>query len=662
MYSPTGAVINDKFYVIGGLLGYSPWTGQKIVQMYDPTINEWSPVAYLDSGRVGHTTNGVAGKIYAIGGDRQPPIIRSVEEYDPNTNIWTRIDQTPFVWTGYTASVFENKIYLFSGSTTSLLAGFTPTNAVYSFDPSYSLDTIYVPGDYTTIQEAINAANNGNIVLVADGTYLENINFSGKAITVASHFFRDGDSTHIENTIIDGSQPSHPDSGSVVLFESGEDTTSVLCGFTIMGGTGTASGNYRVGGGIFFYNSGAQIKNNIIEFNIIDNAPWAYGGGIFTNWDNNVNIVIKNNIIQNNTCNGTEYACGGGIKITTTGYALISNNKILENSVSAGIESTGGGIECWGPINEVYIVNNYIKGNTVQTNYNGGGGIDIYECTTNTPVLENNIIVGNSSNLYGGGVDVDLDLDERLKPGGIKTPNTTESDNLLTPVFFANNTIINNTAGVSGGGIYTHDMTSDIMNCILWGNTAPADSQISGNATVEYSDIEGGYTGTENIDLDPQFDLTHPYYTVMGSSPCIDAGNPDPMYFDVGAGGNPLPPAQGSLINDMGHCGGPASLWYLWDWPMPVREISTFLSEYVLMQNYPNPFNPTTTIKYGITERTFVELKIYDILGREVEVLVNEEQDAGYYDVIFKASILPSGVYFYQLKAGDPSTNSGKFC
>ncbi len=135
MYSPTGAVINDKFYVIGGLLGYAPWTGQKIVQMYDPITNEWSRVADLDSARVGHTTNGIAGKIYAIGGDRQPPIVRSVEEYDSNSNNWIVRDQTPDTMILHTASVFENKIYVFSGSTTSLLAGLTPTSAVYSFAP-----------------------------------------------------------------------------------------------------------------------------------------------------------------------------------------------------------------------------------------------------------------------------------------------------------------------------------------------------------------------------------------------------------------------------------------------------------------------------------------------------------------------------------------------
>ena len=217
---------------------------------------------------------------------------------------------------------------------------------------------------------------------------------------------------------------------------------------------------------------------------------------------------------------------------------------------------------------------------------------------------------------------------------------------------FENNTVANNTATVSGGGITVWTSTPQLMNYIVWGNTAPNDPQISGTADIQYSDVEGGYTGIGNIDMDPQFDLTHPYYTVMGSSSCIDAGNPDPMYFDVGAGGNPLPPAQGSLINDMGHCGGPASLWYLWDWPMPVENESTVLSEYVLMQNYPNPFNPSTTIKYGISERTFVELKIYDILGREVASVINEEKDAGYHEINFNASKLSSGVYLYQLKAG----------
>ncbi len=97
---------------------------------------------------------------------------------------------------------------------------------------------INVPNDYSTIQEAINASADGDTVLVADGTYFENINFNGKAITLASHFLIDGNKTHIDNTIINGSKPTQPDKGTVVQFDSGEDTTSVLYGFTITGGKG----------------------------------------------------------------------------------------------------------------------------------------------------------------------------------------------------------------------------------------------------------------------------------------------------------------------------------------------------------------------------------------------------------------------------------------
>jgi photosystem II stability/assembly factor-like uncharacterized protein len=73
---------------------------------------------------------------------------------------------------------------------------------------------------------------------------------------------------------------------------------------------------------------------------------------------------------------------------------------------------------------------------------------------------------------------------------------------------------------------------------------------------------------------------------------------------------------------------------------------------FALDQNYPNPFNPTTTIKYSIAEQTQVSLKIYDILGNEITTLVNEVKQAGIYNIEYDASSLSSGVYFYELAAG----------
>jgi hypothetical protein len=101
-------------------------------------------------------------------------------------------------------------------------------------------DIHHVPADLKTIQEAINASQNGDTVLVDHGEYFENISFMGKAITVASQFIMDREKVHIDETVINGTKPTNPDAGSTVSFVSGEDTTSVLCGFTITGGTGTS--------------------------------------------------------------------------------------------------------------------------------------------------------------------------------------------------------------------------------------------------------------------------------------------------------------------------------------------------------------------------------------------------------------------------------------
>ena len=76
-------------------------------------------------------------------------------------------------------------------------------------------------------------------------------------------------------------------------------------------------------------------------------------------------------------------------------------------------------------------------------------------------------------------------------------------------------------------------------------------------------------------------------------------------------------------------------------------------TENSLVQNYPNPFNPSTSIKYSIINRQFVSLKIYDVLGTEIESLVNEEKNAGTYDVIWNAANIPSGNYYYRLQAGN---------
>jgi hypothetical protein len=81
--------------------------------------------------------------------------------------------------------------------------------------------------------------------------------------------------------------------------------------------------------------------------------------------------------------------------------------------------------------------------------------------------------------------------------------------------------------------------------------------------------------------------------------------------------------------------------------------------DFLLLKNYPDPFNPNTTIGYALPQSAYVRLCVYDIVGREIEVLLETWQTAGFHEAVFDASDLPSGIYLYRLEAGDQSL-SGK--
>jgi len=190
--------------------------------------------------------------------------------------------------------------------------------------------------------------------------------------------------------------------------------------------------------------------------------------------------------------------------------------------------------------------------------------------------------------------------------------------------------------------------------------------------TISYSDIQGGEAGIVtnnngtvnwlegNIDSDPLFDGIGGYpYSLLEDSPCIDAGNSDPIYYDPEDPNNPghaLYPAMGTIINDMGAYGGPNAI----GWPSVGLDDNVIVQtpEVFLHQNYPNPFNPTTTINYSLKENSKVSINIYNIKGQKVKQLVSDQLPAGQHSVVWNgkddnSKSVSSGIYFYNLKTGN---------
>ena len=421
-----------------------------------------------------------------------------------------------------------------------------------------------VPSDFATIQSAIDYAYTADTVIVQPGTYYENINFSGKNITVASLFFITQDTSYISQTIIDGDYDDN-----VVKFENGEDSTAVLTGFTITNGCSyhsggihcdnnsspslkniTITGNfaYNRGGGIGCYSNSSPILKNVA---ITGNTASADGGGICCysySSPSLINVTITGN---------TASADGGGI------YCLYYSSPILENvTITDNFASgSGGGIYCWNYSSPI------LENVTITDNSASGGGGGIYCWNYSSPILENVTITGNSKS----GIYCYNYSSPSLENVTITNNYTNYTGggiycwNYSLPSL-ENVTITNNSAW-QGGGIYCGvGSSTSLVNCIVSENTGNYGIYVySGSTSITFSDFYNNENGNfynccpgvgvnvttnangdscdvyYNIQMNPCFvDTANCDYHLTENSPCIDAGDPN----------SPLDPD--STIADMG--------------------------------------------------------------------------------------------------------------
>jgi parallel beta-helix repeat protein len=324
---------------------------------------------------------------------------------------------------------------------------------------------LLVPSEYDTIQSAIDAALNGDTVLVADGIYTgpgnRDIDFKGKAITVKSE-------NGPEGCIID-CDATYEDNHRGFYFRNRESLNSVLEGFTI-------TNAYVVvmcegGAAIYIDGSSPTINKCIVVNNYVELMPaslcFCQGGGIYMKGQSSplfTNCVISDNSVG-------DWGWGGGIYCESSNITI--HNCLISNNTAFGYEGAGGGICC-----------------------DSSSVLTVTNCT----------IAGNLADMYGG---------------GINSP------------------------------------TGTITNSIGWGNSP---DQI-GVTNITYSDVQGGWVGTGNINVNPCFvsGLSGDYYLSQiaagqsNTSPCVDAGSDTAANLDMDKGSTRTDGANDHGIVDMGY-------------------------------------------------------------------------------------------------------------
>jgi len=483
-------------------------------------------------------------------------------------------------------------------------------NAGKPLPPEYQPRTIKVPTDYLSIQSAINAAWAGDMVLVDPGIYIENINFNGKNILLASNFILTADTADISQTVIQGRTPL----ASVVAFHSNENSSARLCGFTII-----SQQNELDGGGISIRAASptlSHLRITTLEETVLG-KPTVYGGS------------------------------GGGIYLENSGSSITDVVLIGNSAMSGGgLYASNSDLE----LRNIRVYENKALGGGVSFLAQGAG----MAFTNSSVFIKNSIIAKNTASgaiIFGFGIHSDIEL-----------INVTITGNRFAEGADAY-------AIGSGGGIYMDNSSNlNVLNSILWDNATAEEiyvtnSSDSGAIAISHSDIEGGVDAgialnsgqlfwlDGNFSADPQFtDTTSGDYYLLQNSACIDAGVQDTMitynqdmdtlYFPVleysGAA-----PDIGALESS---------------YPVTIFSTDEFPAGFHLAQNYPNPFNPETTIQYEVPRAVFVKLEIFNMVGQKIVTLINEWQEPGRYSIDWDASQYSSGIYFYRLLADDFSS------
>ena len=530
---------------------------------------------------------------------------------------------------------------------------------------------------FSTIQYGIDSASDGDTVLVAAGTYVENINYNTKQLVVASHFLSsDGNEDYISNTIIDGDSTA----SCVIMNTDGTE----LIGFTIRNGYSNIDNE----GGAMILESESFISYCLIINNYSEMSPITIGMAngsvtfdhltIYDNYTNSNNI--DNGIVWNGCCDGDD----------------IVN---ISNTIFGYFEQYGGD----GPAEENF-VNNYSFNEPLFCDSENGD----YTLAENSPCVSA-VLNGDDIGAFGVGCDAlifapviehiadqqtseDIPITVNISASsqtGSELTYFADSDTSAMPVYMDGSmvaiglevnwngvgtitVIVSDEDGLSDTTFFDvtvipvndipedftilHPTISDTFSTHIdddtaipfrWQESHDVDSDITYRLTIELEFFGNTYT-------DVHENITDTTLSVSSNSldPMLNVTSQDEAVFTYYVHASD---EENEVASDSGQ-------FVLSSISLSTSNKDILPETFALHQNYPNPFNPITSIRYDLPEDGLVNITVYDMMGRIVKTLVNRSQTAGYKSVVWdtmddRGHDVSAGLYIYSITAGNYRAN-----
>ena len=637
----------------------------------DGTIDNSSPVIIIFNNFGGETFTGSYGDNFVTAGKvivtNLPSGLTAVVTRISSTTLSVTI--TGVAPTNNSANDVSNLTFAFqnsafSGGDASNVSNSSKNNLMVNF-----INHVYTVaisgGDFTTLSAALDASADGDFIKVNAGTYTES------GLTVTKNITIQGQGA--ASTILQGAASPNTAASRVI----GTSNTAVVTIKNMSIRYGNISALHG-GGGV--YNSGTLILMNI---SVNNNYSSTNGGGI----SNEGTLTVINCTINNNTSGG-DYSGGG---IDNSGFLTIINSTITGNSAA-----NGGGIST--PSSAI------LTNCTITNNSAPGNGAGLYVISANITIY-NTIIAGNGSSDYhvqygvsltDNGYNIvenqtmvsDFDSWNFYKPTDIlyshdylgniegesglgwNRNDATITGSLNLSVTLADNNTINGTQtlattagsfaidnGTNAGATLTDQRgaarngITDIGSYEWWSD--------DGELPVELTTFSASITNNKvTLNWHTAIEVNNHGFDIERSPVNDQSSVWNKIGFVAGSGNSNSTKSYsykdtnvsiGKYSYRLKQIDNDGQFEYSKTIEVDLNSIPT---EFLLEQNYPNPFNPTTNISYALPCSGLVQIKVFNLLGKEIATLINEEKKAGTYKINWNAANLPSGVYLYRIQAG----------